>query len=489
MQKEPSITEGTKKKDSAITSFWKGFISSIKKLWQLPETKIILILILTRIVFILWTHWGMDFDYYLEIAQRSLNGEYLYRDIESNHMPLVDMLYIVMYAICPWKGNIIAVRFFMKLPYLLADIGIALGVMKIIEHAHNKKKEDNFLEEEKTSLEKQKFIAGLLVAISLPLILQTGGGRYDSLMIFCFTMIIYCLQINQWFGVAFFAALGTAAKYIGIIFLPFVVFWMKKEDIFPFCAGLLLGLIPIYPYLITQPMDFIGIFYLRGSHIAYGFSLWHAIFIIWNGFQMKHIDGIEATYESEGEPWFVKSLYLPFFVIVYCVIFFLYIYRNWQKIRIQSITDQSLNHLINIVFIPIFIFALSFKAINIQVLAWFTPYIALKNKKELLIEYSVLTLVNGFALIFFESFTNDIFLEMAEQAAGEGTMFYYILIKPALWINGHTTETVWVAIIFVTIWWYLIRTTIEFVFCVKEILNIPKIENISETKNSVKQIE
>ena len=86
-------------------------------------------------------------------------------------------------------------------------------------------------------------------------------------------MVVYYLQRKNWFGVAFFAALGTSAKYIGIIFLPFVIFWLRKEDFKPFIFGLLLGFLPIYPFLIICPEAFISTILNRGSHIAYGFSL------------------------------------------------------------------------------------------------------------------------------------------------------------------------------------------------------------------------
>ncbi|NHJ33011.1 MAG: hypothetical protein FK732_09115, partial [Asgard group archaeon] len=272
---------------------WTQINSFIKKIWQMPEIRIVLLVIACRIFFILFTHWGMDFDFYIEIAQRVLAGERLYTDIQSTHMPLADILYVTMYFICPWKSNIIALRFFMKFPFLLADIGIALAVMKIVEKAIIKHDYDGNVLDDPTfeKVRKTKLIAGYFVAFGLPLIFQTGGGRYDSLLIFCFTMVIYCIQIGNWFGIAFYAALGSSAKYIGFIFLPFVIFWMKKDDILAFILGLLLGFLPIFPFLITIPSDFVSAILLRDSHIAYGFSIWHALLIFWSGFKMKYVSG------------------------------------------------------------------------------------------------------------------------------------------------------------------------------------------------------
>ena len=212
-------------KDNQFRGLYLSLTQGIRKIWEKPETKVILALILARIFFVIATHYGMDFDFYVEIAQRVLAGEKLYTDINSTHMPLVDLIYIAMYSICPWKENIIAVRIFLKFPFLLTDIGIALAVMKIIESEKRKGQieNENLSAEKLKEINRSKVIAGYFVAFSLPLIFQTGGGRYDSLMIFCFTMVIYYLQKNNWFGVAFFAALGTSAKYIGIIFLPFVI--------------------------------------------------------------------------------------------------------------------------------------------------------------------------------------------------------------------------------------------------------------------------
>ncbi|NHJ05851.1 MAG: DUF2029 domain-containing protein [Candidatus Heimdallarchaeota archaeon] len=460
----------------------------IRKIWDKPETKIIFLVIIARIFFIIATHYGMDFDFYVEIAQRVLAGEKLYTDIESTHMPLVDLIYVAMYTLCPWKQNIIAVRIFLKFPFLLTDIGIALSVMKIIEFEKRKEPsfEDKLTSEQIKNLTRSKLIAGYFVAFSLPLIFQTGGGRYDSLMIFCFAMVVYYLQRRNWFGVAFFAALGTSAKYIGVIFLPFVILWMKKEDIKSFTAGIFLGLLPIYPFLITRPTAFIEGIFLRGSHIAYGFSIWHAIFIIWNNFSMKYVDGIESTYDSSGEPWFVSNLYLPLFIAVYGLIFTLYVIKWWNTIRTENIEDQTLTSLVNFVFIPLFIFGLTFKAINLQVLAWFTPYIALKNKLDLLIEYTFLTLIFGIGLLFFESYNVAAFEALSLQSAGKGSVFYILLIRPISIIRDQTSSTIWVGIIFATIIWYLIRTSIELGISTKEILSIKNknLNNPIEIRNS-----
>ena len=114
---------------------WQKITFAIKKIWQMPELRIVFLVIASRLIFLLFTHWGMDFDFYIEVAQRALAGERLYTDIQSTHMPLADILYITMYFICPWKNNIIALRVFMKFPFLIADIGIALAVMKIVEKA------------------------------------------------------------------------------------------------------------------------------------------------------------------------------------------------------------------------------------------------------------------------------------------------------------------------------------------------------------------
>ena len=443
------------------------------KLWYHPESRIIILLILSRLVFLIFTHWGMDFDFYIEIAQRVLAGEKLYTDIESTHMPLADLFYISMYFICPWKNNIIALRLFMKFPYLLTDVGISLAVMKIIENEKRKTDYNNqFLDDVAfEKVRKTKMRAGYFVVFSLPLILQTGGGRYDSLLILCFTMTILCMQKNNFFGVTFYAALGSSAKYIGIIFLPFVIIWLKREDFLPFALGLILGFIPIYPFLITIPNEFIDAILLRDSHIAYGFSIWHAILIIWSGFKIKFVGGISDTYASQDEPWFIQRLYLPMFVIIYLTIFILYIIRYRKQFKEKNINDLPLQILISLVFIPLFIFSLSFKAINIQVLAWFTPFFALRNKKSLLIEYSILTIVNGLALLFYEASINpSIFLEMSQLAATQDSIFYLLIVNPAMRITQVLPSVIWVAIMLGTILWFYTRTSVEFISSSKELL-------------------
>ena len=457
-----------------ITKIKKKILDGISKFWMNPEARIIFLLVCIRLVFILFTHWGMDFDFYIKVSENIVSGQQLYTDFDSTHMPLVDLIYLAMYVICPWKGEIIALRFFMKLPFLLTDIGIAISVMKIIEFEkkRNLANPDVITEKEQKSILKAKLIAGYFVAFSLPLIFQTGGGRYDSLMIFCFTMVIFYLQRKNWFGVAFFAALGTSAKYIGIIFLPFVFFWMRKTDYKYFFFGLLLGFLPIYPFLITRPEAFINTILNRGSHIAYGFSIWHGIYIIWNNFAMKYVDSIEATYDGSDEPWFVSDLSIPFFIVIYSLIFVFYIIKWWSTMRNETIDQQSLSTHISLVFIPLFIFALTFKAINIQVLAWFVPYIALKSKLDLTLEYTFLTLLNGVGLVFFTAFNTAIFADLSLGAAGEGSLFDVLLIQPALYITEHTSETVWVAVVFVSIIWFLIRTTAEFIFCTKDLFSV-----------------
>jgi len=442
-------------------SFKELFVSFITQ----PETIVILVLFAARIFFILFTQWGFDFDFYVANAQRILAGQQLYIDFQSTHMPLVDYLYAAMYALCPWKESIIAVRVFMKFPFLLSDIGIALAIMKIIENEylkHNKLLTD--LEHEHIKeINKIKLICGLFIALSIPLLFQSGGGRYDSLMILCFTMVIYSLQKEKWFWVAFFAAFATSAKYIGIIFLPFVFFWMKKEHYFAFFSGLIIGLLPIFPFLILIPQEFISAVFLRNSHVAYGFSLWHAIYIIWNGFSLKYMDSIEATYNVSDEPWFVSDLYIPLFIVIYLTIFILYLIRLWPKMRSSSISNQPLSFLLSTVFTPLFIFALTFKAINIQVLAWFAPYIALKRKLGLTIEYSLLTVIHGIALLLFEASNPVTFEKMITQAsAAPGTIMYKLIVGPIIWVITNTPVVLWVSIIFLTIFWYLIRTSIVF---------------------------
>ncbi|MBK5113740.1 MAG: hypothetical protein KGD59_05405 [Candidatus Heimdallarchaeota archaeon] len=444
----------------------------IKRIWQMPEIRIVLLVIACRIFFILFTQWPMDFDFYIDIVQRVLAGERLYTDIISTHMPLADILYVAMYFICPWKNNIIALRLFMKFPFLIADIGIAIAVMKIVEKAIIKRDYEGNVLDDPTfeKVRKSKLTAGYFVAFALPLILQTGGGRYDSLLIFCFAMVIYCIQIGNWFGIAFYAALGSSVKYIGIIFLPFVIFWMKKDDILPFLLGLLLGFLPIFPFLITIPSDFISAILLRDSHIAYGFSLWHAIFIIWNGFKVKYVGGIADTYTSQDEPWFIQKLYMPLFVGIYFVVFVIYILRYRGLMKTHTIDKLPLSKIILLVYLPIFMFAICFKAINIQILAWFIPFIALRKKKGLLIEYSLLTLIHGIALVIYEAYNPEMFLKLSEFPASENTFLYRVIVLPALKLTQIIPAVVWVSIIFVTIIWYLTRTVFEFIKCSRELL-------------------
>ncbi len=456
-----------------LSTSWSKITSIGKKIWQMPEIRIILLVIACRLFFILFTQWPMDFDFYIDISRRVLAGERLYTDIVSTHMPLADILYVTMYFICPWKNNIIVLRMFMKFPFLLADIGIALAVMKIVEKAIIKHDYEGNVLDDPTfeKVRKSKLTAGYFVAFALPLILQTGGGRYDSLLIFCFAMVIYCIQIGNWFGIAFYAALGSSAKYIGIIFLPFVIFWMKKDDIFPFILGLLLGLLPIFPFLVTIPSDFVSAILLRDSHIAYGFSIWHAIFIIWNGFKMKYVGGIEDTYASQNEPLFIQKSYMAFFVGIYFVVFVIYITRYKDLMKKHTIDKLPLSTITLLVFLPIFIFALTFKAINIQILAWFIPYIALRKKKGLLIEFTLLTLIHGLALVFYEAQNTEVFLGLSDSPASENSFFYRIIVLPALKLAQIIPAVVWVSVIFVTIIWYLVRTSVEFIKCSKELLS------------------
>ncbi|MHA1504299.1 MAG: hypothetical protein ACTSPT_03815 [Candidatus Heimdallarchaeota archaeon] len=432
-----------------------------------PETIVVFVLILARVFFVLFFQWGFDFDFYVEIAENIFAGQQLYVDFQSTHMPLVDYLYAAMYALNIWQDSIIAIRIFMKLPFLLCDIGIAFAIMKIIEVEYLKRNElenNELIEiEHIKKIYKLKLVCGLFIALGLPLVFQTGGGRYDSLMILCFTLVIFSLQKEKWFLVGFFAALATSTKYIGIIFLPFVFFWMKKEHYLAFFSGLLIGLIPIYPFLILIPKEFISAIFLRSSHIAYGFSPWHAIFIIWNGFSLKHLNGIDATYDSGGEPWFVSDLYLPLFIVIYLVVFILYLIRWWPKMRTEPISDQPLSLLLSTVFTPLFIFALTFKAINIQYLAWFIPFFALKRKLGITIEYSILTVVHGLAIMLFEASNPEVFEKLFIQAsASQGTVMYKLVVGPILWVIEHTPVALSVSIIMATIVWYLIRTSIIF---------------------------
>jgi hypothetical protein len=178
---------------------------------------------------------------------------------------------------------------------------------------------------------------------------------------------------------------------------------------------------------------------------------------------MKYVGTIDETYNVADEPWFVQKLYLPLFVIIFVTVWILYLKHNWSIFRTEQISKQKMSLVVNTVFIPLFIFALSFKAINIQVLAWFTPFCALQKKKELLIEYSLLTLIHGAAIVLFTITADPLaFSELITQSAAEGTISYAIFIRPLLWLQTNTTSKLWVAVIFVTILWYLLRTTIAF---------------------------
>ncbi|MBN1329373.1 MAG: hypothetical protein JXA54_07860 [Candidatus Heimdallarchaeota archaeon] len=461
-----------KPKNQLKIVIWSKVKLFFNRIWQTPESRVIIFLLLSRIFFIIFTHYGMDFDFYLEIVERVLAGEKLYTDIQSTHMPLVDLLYITMYVLCPWKENIYALRVFLKLPFLLCDIGITIAIMKIIENEFIRTNESGsvFTEDQSKKINQSKLKAGYFIAFSLPLIIQTAGGRYDSLMIFCFAMVILCLQKNNWFGIAFFAALGTSAKYIGIIFLPFIIFWMKKDYFLPFILGLFLGFLPIYPFLFTIPTDFINDIISKGSHIAYGFSIWHAVFIIWNGFKMKYVGGIESTMDCSNEPMFIQKSYIPMFIIIYLTIFFWFHINNWNIIRTKNLNTMPIQALLGLVFIPLFIFALSYKAVNIQVLAWFAPFIALRRKKGLFFEYTMLTLIHGIALIIFEAYNQDTFLQLSQLAASSESSLYQIIILPALRLTQIIPQVVWVSIIFISIIWFFIRTTIELIVCSKELI-------------------
>jgi len=434
---------------------------------------VVLFTILTRIFFMLFTDWGLDFSFYLENIQRIIAGERMYVEVETTHMPLADFLYIAMYFLNPWKENIIATRCFLKFPFLLCDIGITLAVMKIVERALQKEhKAKTFLDVDVIArVQKAKLTAGFFVAFSLPLIFQTGGGRYDSLLIFCFTMVIFFLQRANWFGVAFFAALGTSAKYIGIIFLPFVVVWLKKKkDLLLFTCGLLLGFIPLYPFLFTIPREFIAAIFLRGNHIAYGLSFWHAIYILWNGFMMKHVGKIEDTYASGDEPFFIHNLYLPLFVLLYALLFSLYLSRNWQQIHNSTIEQMSLSFIINLVFLPVLIFAATFKAVNVQVLAWFVPYCALKNKKGLLMEFSSLTIIFGLGLLLFEASQSEVFYELAQAAITGSNILYTLIISPIIFLTKNLPVRFFVGIVFLTIAWFVVRVCFEMFSATQELL-------------------
>ncbi len=436
---------------------------------QNPVLYVVLLTIVTRLLFIFFTDWGLDFEWYVENVRSILAGGRLYVDVETTHMPLTDFLYVAMYFLNPWKSNVFALRFFLKLPFLLSDVGIALVVMKIIEHAfQTESKESVFLDVSFSKrVRKARLSAGLFVAFGLPLLLQTGGGRYDSLFIFCLVMALFSLQKGQFFGVGLFASLGTSVKYIGVLFLPFVIVWLKKKDFLPFLGGLLAGLVPIYPFLLLIPHEFINAVFMRTGHIAYGFSLWHAIYILWNGFMMKHVGTIEDTYNIADEPFFVKSFYLPFFVILYSSIFIFYLIKNWENIRRKKVTQMPILYQVNLIFLPFFVFALTFKAINIQVLAWFLPYIALYRKKGLLLEYSFLTIIHGFALLIFEAPQVDDFLVMATKAVGGNSFFFYLIVKPVVFLANFPPR-IFVGIIFLTIFWFYIRTFFELISIVRE---------------------
>jgi hypothetical protein len=473
----PSSDKNTKSKEERIEKI-RSFLTGI---WRRPEFQVIIFLIVSRLFLTIFTHYGMDFELYVEVAQRVLAGERLYTDITSTHMPLADLLYILMYFICPWRENIFALLIFLKLPFIISDIGIALAVMRIVENEIKKREYDNQVLDlvafEK--IRKKKLLAGYLIAFSLPLIIQTAGGRYDSILILCFAMAILSMQHNNYCGVAFFAALGSSAKYIGIIFIPFVMIWMKKEDILPFILGLLIGFLPIYPFLFTIPKDFISEILLRDGHIAFGFSLWHAIKIVLNGFKIKHINTIMDTYDTSDEPWFIQRLYLPMFVIIYLTIFILYIIRNRGKYKETSITDLTLVEQTNLVFIPLFIFALSFKALNLQVLAWFTPYFALKKRARMFFEYSGLTLIHGFAWIFYSAYNPLVFQQISNVSTGVNSFLNVLISRSAEFITKTIPAVVWVVLIFVTILWFLITTTYELVYSSKELLRKDKITSVT----------
>ena len=131
--------------------------------------------------------------------------------------------------------------------------------------------------------------------------------------------------------------------------------------------------------------------------------------------------------------------------------------------RTESISDQPLSLLLSTVFTPLFIFALTFKAINIQYLAWFIPYFALKRKLGITIEYSILTVVHGLAIMLFEASNPVTFANMFTQAAAsQGTIMYKLVVGPILWVIEHTPIALSVSIIMPTIVWYLIRTSIIF---------------------------
>jgi len=445
------------------------FSSFRQQQMQNPALYIVLLIIVTRLLFIFFTDWGLDFEWYVEKVRSILAGGRLYVDVETTHMPLTDFLYVAMYFLNPWKSNVFALRFFLKLPFLLSDVGIAIVVMKIIEQAfQNESTERVFLDVTLSKRVRQaKFSAGLFIAFGLPLLLQTGGGRYDSLFIFCLVIAVFSLQKGQFFAVGLFASLGTSVKYIGVLFLPFVIVWLKKKDILPFLVGFLVGLIPIYPFLLFIPHEFINVVFMRTDHIAYGFSLWHGIYILWNGFMMKHVESIGDTYNIADEPFFIRNFYLPFFIFLFSVIFIFYLKKNWENIRTKKVSQMPILYQVNLVFLPFFIFALTFKAINIQVLAWFLPYIALHRKKGLLIEYSFLTIIHGFALLIFEAPQIDDFLMKATKAVGSNSFFFFLIVKPVVFLANFPSQ-IFVGIIFLTIFWFNIRTFFELISIVRE---------------------
>ena len=185
----------------------------------------------------------------------------------------------------------------------------------------------------------------------------------------------------------------------------------------------------------------------------------------------QNVGGVESTYDSSSEPWFVSDIYFPLFAVVYAFLLIFYLVRWWKTIRTETISEQSLNHLVNLVFIPIFIFAITFKAINIQVLAWFTPYFALRKKIGMMIEYSVLTVLHGLFLIFTFAGSNPAFEEFMTTAAKPGTFIYYLIIVPAIWLAYKIPRIVWVSLTFCTIIWYQVRAIIELTLCSRDLLS------------------
>jgi len=452
-----------------------------RRIWFTPELKIIFFLILIRLPFIIFTHFGMDFNFYIEITQKYLAGESLYTDIPTTHMPLVDFIYITMFFICPLKDNIFAVRIFMKFPFLICDIVIAIMIMKIVENDRKITQINNPFtsQDQYEKLKKEKIICGYFIAFCIPLIFQSAGGRYDSLLILCFVMVVYYMQKNNWFGIAFFSALGTSTKYIGLIILPFILIWIKKEDLIHFAIGLILGLTPTILFLVILPEEFFQLLTQRSEHIAYGFSIWHAIFIIWNGFNMKFVRTVDDTYDSSGEPFFVRESYLPTFFILYAIIFYVYFMKNQFQYNNTQISELPLLKILAILFVPLFIFSLSFKAVNLQILAWFIPFIALNKKRGLLIEYSILTILHGFSLVCFEIYNAENFMELVGSAAPEGSIFYNLVIMPAFKFTQIIPMKIWVGIIFLTIIWFILRTSFELFKSVKNACSSNNIRIIS----------